>query len=1126
MIVKNRLKIDLRNAIFGLIFAIMALFSPFCYSFVNSQNVYAEPVEESSEQIEAENEEVETTEEEQSSEIVVRTAEETVSTGDNCQRSLGAIGWLVCPTTGKIAEAVDWLYDKIESILIINPVTIEEGSPIYEIWKYCRGVTNIVFIIFLLIVIYSQITGIGISNYGIKKALPKLIITAILVNLSFLICTLAVDVSNIIGNSLRGVFASIGEQVAATGGGMTAAEMNVSYARMYASMAGGTALAVGAGVVAFELGAIWMLIPMILAALVAVVSGLITIALRQAVVALLIMISPLAMVMYILPNTEQWFIRWRTLLYKMLVFYPMFSLLFGASSLAGFAIVASANSGLGVILGVAVQIFPLFFSWSLMKMSGTFLSDINARIRGLADRPLAVNRAWAASHGELTRQKTIAEGRTPSAHLMRFLSNRKVAREAAIKDIDSENKQRGLEYYRGLRYRRDGTISHEGERAYARQARMMKYERSIQRDDNNLNLGYGAVKGTSRDSAQAARLARLDKINTAEADYLKVERARGEKIDYENAVGFHKRTEDAYNDYLNRTHEGEDKYARRELLTSTPEEARARYNVISGIMEGDTVGIQYAGATAAHLRDSYQNILQGKMKSYFNKTVQTENVMLKLREIAGRSDALDNIDYMVPGLRELNVRGDTDKVREILEDAIASNGGEFELGTHASQSIMGVVQFDVGNNDPFLKKFGKHINVQTAKIYDNGERKNKMTSLDEYIRGYYYEEGSDKPVYIKTGIENLIKGVSLDAMERTALPNLEDMVKKAYTTKNSDGTSTFDQGAYLKKMDGIVKSMMPAFVSATMKYPSGSEALLSQAKFLTGLEQKPKKDENGRVILDEDNEPVMEWVSAWDGLKGKEREELKNYYIRNAMKYLDGSTPSQILGFRSDFNHPFAYLFAMDYLNGSSDSKEEAENKAKYHEQLDKFMSENGMTDDVDLLNNSEGRKLLAEIRSDDAMKRLGNRGMLGYFKKMSERSSAVSVSKDWVREMLNLDPGRTDRLNKYIKLEKENLEKKYRQRNNNEVDSNIGTNSFGSGNKGACRTYLNNLWDRSNYRLEDSGKDYYATTREILEEYFGENSREVFDYEHFYNEIMRGRASVEDLKTYLEEALEGEGEV
>ena len=50
-------------------------------------------------------------------------------TKDNCKSSLGAIGWLVCPTTGKIAEAVDFLYEKIETFLVIDPISVHHSIP-------------------------------------------------------------------------------------------------------------------------------------------------------------------------------------------------------------------------------------------------------------------------------------------------------------------------------------------------------------------------------------------------------------------------------------------------------------------------------------------------------------------------------------------------------------------------------------------------------------------------------------------------------------------------------------------------------------------------------------------------------------------------------------------------------------------------------------------------------------------------------------------------------------------------------------------------------------------------------------------------------------------------------------
>ena len=417
---------------------LMGLFSGVVTGVLGGNNVYAVPGDGGVET-------TETVERNETSEGAEGTStnSKSVTTGDSCKDSLGALGWVVCPVTEKVAEAVDSLYKLIEDFLVIDPISTEDGTPVYEIWKYCRGITNIVFIIFLLIVIYSQITGYGISNYGVKKALPKLIVAAIMVNLSFLICLLAVDVSNIIGSSIRGLFASVQESTLAVS---EATSASVSYGSVVGALVGGSLLSIGGVAIAFEAGAIWMLIPVILGAIVAVASGLITIALRQAVVVLLIMVAPLAMVANILPNTEQWFKKWKGLFTRMLVFYPMISLLFGASSLAGFAIIMSAKSAFGVLLGMAVQIFPLFFSWKLMQMSGTFLGDINSRIRGVAAKPLAANRAWADSHRVNKRSNTVANGVTPSARLMRYLDERRALREEDTKNALGVTAGKASEY--------------------------------------------------------------------------------------------------------------------------------------------------------------------------------------------------------------------------------------------------------------------------------------------------------------------------------------------------------------------------------------------------------------------------------------------------------------------------------------------------------------------------------------------------------------------------------------------------------------------------------------------------------------------------------------------------------
>lgn len=387
--------------------------------------------------------------------------DDQAKTEDTCYDQVEGIGWLVCPSTGVFAKAIDAVYGVIEQLLVVNPVSTEDGSPIYLIWQYARDITNIVFVIMLLVVVWSQLTGVGINNYGIKKTLPRIIIAAILVNLSFLICQIAVDTSNIIGFSLRGFFEHIEQLV--IDNGTVSATAHVSWTNLVAALTGGGAIAgltigLSGGFAQF----LWMLIGAIIAALLAVFVGLITIALRQAVVAILIMISPLAFVAYLLPNTEKYFEKWKSTLFSMLVFYPMFSLLFGASQLAGWTIIASSSSAFGIILGMTVQVVPLFLSISLLKMSSTALGTISSKLTGLSQRFNAPVQNELLAERNRAKQRYFAQSPTTSARLTRFMDSHRRLRaintekntgvRAGLAEIGAQKMIRGKKDYFATSY--------------------------------------------------------------------------------------------------------------------------------------------------------------------------------------------------------------------------------------------------------------------------------------------------------------------------------------------------------------------------------------------------------------------------------------------------------------------------------------------------------------------------------------------------------------------------------------------------------------------------------------------------------------------------------------------------
>lgn len=1096
----THLREKMKNRFLGVVFALMLTITGlFGGALINTKSVYAEPVEG-----------------EKTS--VADTA------GASCEDSLGSLGWLVCPATGKISEAVDWLYDKIEGVLVINPVEAKDGSPVYEIWKYFLGFTNIIFVGFLLVVILSQITGIGITNYGIKKALPKLIIAAILVNLSFFICSLAVDVSNIFGDGLRGLFENIATstKISSSEGVTTGVKMS----QMYSGIAGGTAVAIGGGLIAFETGAIWMLIPLALGALASVVIGIVTIALRQAVVVLLVMIAPLAMVAYILPNTDQWFKKWRQLLFQMLIFYPAFSLLFGASNVAGWAIIVSSQNGFGTLVGVAVQIFPLFFSWHLMKMSGTFLGKVNAGLTNLVSKPLksAENAARLAQQNARAKHLAAPKSYMPSMRLQQYLSDRRIATEEEAKEHAETIKKRGLAYAAMKNYKRDGeTPSAEGEHSYEEQARNMEYERRILRHRNNMNKGLGQLEALKRNgsSAQKARIRALDTANVMASDKLKMEQARGEMIDINNAIGYHERMEGAINAHMDATYgETIDSDGRRVVASNYKPhfdmnsvdfaQASTRYSDLSKIMEGNVRDAHYAAAAAAHAYDTQSKIYATNMQKYFELAPPTKDVTMRLDELTTNRNAALNIDGIVSGLRVLSMRGDTDLIKAQIDNMLDPKiGGGIQLGTHASQSLASFLMFDVKDSDPWLRRFGKYINLETARAYNNNDRKNVDLSYEEYVRGYHEEidraTGEITKMFAKKGMVELMEGTSLDNIERTALSNFDDSLKKVYTTNGQ-----LDVAAYLNKREEVQTAIGPQFISASLKYLSGSEQLTSAVKFLTGY---GKKQVIKKQIDKDGNEyeaATSVWKAAWEagGDLAGEPEMAREYFQKKTLQYLGDQTPSQILGLRSDYYDPLLNHLANAYEEESMEGWDEE--AISEHEEFEREMAEiqtrygDLPADEAKNRRESDMKALRNKMAGAEFRHLLDSKGKLNQIYR-TRRSGAANNAKDWLRKWLDLDNevAITVKLeNDKRKLKEEYKKAKEANRNTSgDVPSDNGNTAgriYSEEDMAGFVSHIEDLWH--DLREEDDD-EFYNESLDYIRKNLGNDSFIAEQYRNFRKE-------------------------
>ena len=406
------------------------------------------------------------------------------STGTSCD--VQGIGWIICPLSNWLADGIDYMYSALQEFLKTKPLeTTNQNSGIYLAWVIMRNISNVAFIVAFLVIIYSQLTSVGISNYGVKKMLPRLIIAAVLVNLSFTICAILLDLSNVTGYAFQDAFMGIKNTISTVGENTS----TWTWSEVISTALSNGALAVGAGY-AVSLALTTELLPMLVPA--ATLAGLtllfilLIMAARQALIIILIIVSPLAFVCYLLPGTEKWFKKWRDSFLTMLVFFPAFAVVFGGAQLAGIIIIQNASGSNGAImhiLGMLVQIIPLAITPLIMKFSGgvlgKFAGFVNDKNKGLYDR----SKNWSKDRRETIKNKKLANpnmARFNPNRLRRWADHNSRLRK---KDLETSQKDAENSFRNTAKYKKSDL--------YARQASRRSDFLSAQDDNRYLESTLG-----------------------------------------------------------------------------------------------------------------------------------------------------------------------------------------------------------------------------------------------------------------------------------------------------------------------------------------------------------------------------------------------------------------------------------------------------------------------------------------------------------------------------------------------------------------------------------------------------------------------------------------------------------
>lgn len=303
-----------------------------------------------------------------------------------CQENGGFLSWMLCPAIADGAATASGLLGSITALTNVHTSIIEQfskqDSSIYKAWSAFRNIANIGFVIMLLVVVFSQVTNIGISNYNIKKILPKLIITAILVNFSYLIMGVLIDLSQIAGNGIGALIRSVAADSMDADASARAAATITTIAGIVTTAAG------GAGIAAAVVSGPALILPVVMfivTSLISVFFGFIMLTIRQAAIIMVIVLAPLMMVLYALPNTSAITKKYISTIKALLMLYPMFIFATSAGALASSIIIGTSTDPLMMIVGGLLNVLPYFAVPSMTSKSLAGLGAITAgfdKIRG------------------------------------------------------------------------------------------------------------------------------------------------------------------------------------------------------------------------------------------------------------------------------------------------------------------------------------------------------------------------------------------------------------------------------------------------------------------------------------------------------------------------------------------------------------------------------------------------------------------------------------------------------------------------------------------------------------------------------------------------------------------------
>lgn len=320
-----------------------------------------------------------------------------------------AIGYALMHISALLLSIVGFFFDTVMKYTIVDMASMMNdpdglGGSVSAAWAIIRDISNLVFIFVLLYAAFNAMFSLNMSGFG--STVKNIIIIALLINFSLFFTKVVIDASNVVSVGFYNAITSANE-----------ATLDIDQHKLNGISAGymnllGLSGIMDAGVLSIGMTSINILSIGVMASIFMTIAALIffTIAImfvsRFIVLIFLMILSPAALIAYIIPGAKGQFDKWKTSLINQALFAPVFFALtwvtfkiasapkflgnFIGDKANPFYEVVSAPSGVsGIVLNYVIVIGFSMASLSIAKSiasKSAYFSNINSSLGGLAGR--------------------------------------------------------------------------------------------------------------------------------------------------------------------------------------------------------------------------------------------------------------------------------------------------------------------------------------------------------------------------------------------------------------------------------------------------------------------------------------------------------------------------------------------------------------------------------------------------------------------------------------------------------------------------------------------------------------------------------------------------------------------